>query len=199
MLNKNNKKILYILILICFILTACTNRNKIMAYRAEGINSLQNKNYKEALDYFNMAIQAGDGQVSELQYDLLLYKAECLFQLGDFSASRDIYNVLLKVSPNNPQFKDIFSIISSIASLDELRSALDNNNLEHAQELIDNLKQTGLEHDRSVIFNQAVLYEKQGQWKYALDQFKYYLTQFPDDKKAMHEIDFINAQLAGTR
>lgn len=195
MFNKYNKKILYILILICIMLTACTNRNRIMAYRAEGINSLQNQNYQEALDYFNMAISAGDGEVTKLQYDLLLYKAECLFQLGDFSKSRDIYNVLLKVNPNNSQFKEIFSIISSLASLDELRAALDNNNLTEAEELINKLKQTGLEHDRAVIFNQGVLYEKKGEWKYALDQFKYYLTQFPNDEKALHEIEFINAQL----
>lgn len=191
-----NKRLISFTILIIVLLTsACSNKNRILAYRAEGINSLQNQNYQEALDYFNMAIKAGDGEVSKLQYDLLLYKAECLFQLGDFSKSRDIYNVLLKVNPNNSQFKEIFSIISSLASLDELRASLDNNNLNEAEELISQLKQTGLEHDRAVIFNQAVLYEKRGEWKYALDQFKYYLTQFPNDERALHEIDFINAQL----
>lgn len=193
MLNK--KILLATIVVFMLLLSSCSNKNRILAYRAEGINSLQNKNYQEALDYFNMAIDAGDGEVSNLQYDLLLYKAECLFQLGNYSKSRDIYNVLLKVKPNNSQFKEIFSIINSLASLDELRSALDNNQLNQAEDIIEKLKQTGLEHDRAVIFNQGVLYEKKGEWKYALEQFKYYLTQFPNDEKAMHEIEFISAQL----
>ena len=56
-----NKKLIHLsTFIIVLLLSACSNKNRILAYRTEGINSLQNQNYQEALDYFNMAIKAGD-------------------------------------------------------------------------------------------------------------------------------------------
>lgn len=180
------------LVLVCMLtIAACSNRREIEAYRKEGITALQYESYEEALDFFNLALKSGEGEVGNIQYDILLYKAECLFLLGRFTESRNIYDILLKVKKNSKQFNEIYEIINNFATLDELKVSLDNNDIEKSQKLLEELKQSGLEHDRAVIFNQAILYEKQGEWKYALDQFKYYLTQFPNDEIAQHEIDFI--------
>ncbi len=45
------------------------------------------------------------------------------------------------------------------------------------------------------MYNQAVLYEKKGEWKNALNAFNYFLKQYPGDEGAVHEVEFINAQL----
>ena len=47
------------------------------------------------------------------------------------------------------------------------------------------------------MYNQAVLYEKKGQWKDALNSFIYYLKMYPDDVNAQYEVDFINNILIG--
>ena len=81
--------------------------------------------------------------------------------------------------------------MTNIDNLASLKDSLNNDDLIRAEELISILKNTNLEHDKTFVFNQAVLYEKKGEWKDALNMFEYYLTQNPDDEKAIHEIDFI--------
>ena len=81
-------RILYILLLTVF-LCACTNK-KIAQYKIYGLDYLENGNYEEALSYFNKGIEMGRGSVTQVQYDLLLYKAECLFMLKRYSEAKKI-------------------------------------------------------------------------------------------------------------
>ena len=192
-MKKN--KIFFIFFLILIILTSCSNNSKILEYRKEGINLIRNKNYKDALNYFNIAISYGDGDVGEIQYDLLLYKAECLFMLGNYSECRDIYELLNKIKPNNKQYSEIYNLLNGVSKLSDLKNTINNNDLENAKKIIEDLKTLGIEHDKSVLFNQAVIYEKEGEWKSALNAFNYYLKQYPNDELALKEIKFINTQL----
>lgn len=175
-------------------ITACTN-NQIMQYRSYGIDYLENKNYEEALNYFNEAIKMGNGAVGKVQYDLLLYKAECLFMLKRYDEAKKIYEILMSIGPFNKTYKELYDNVSSITSLVDLKVYLDENNIEKAEETLKKLVDLGMEHQKSVMFNQAVLYEKKAEWKDALNSFNYYLKQYPNDEAAMHEVEFINAEL----
>ena len=189
---KNFKiKTLYVLVFI--FLTACSN-SKIAQYKSYGIDYLENSNYEEALSYFDQALKLGDGEVSATQYELLLYKAECLFMLNRYDEAKKIYENLKIIDGKNKTFNELYDNLSSIANLVDFKIAIDNNELEKAEEILLNLKQLGLEHEKSVMYNQAVLYEKKGEWTNALNAFNYFLKQYPDDKDALHEIEFINAQ-----
>ena len=188
-------KFLFFVFCIFLLFTSCSKNNKILEYRKEGINLLRSKNYKEALNYFNIAISYGDGDVSELQYDILLYKAECLFMLSNFSECRDIYELLIKIKKNNKQYLEIYNLLNGIAKLSDLKNTINNNNLDEAENIIKDLQNLGIEHDKSILYNQAVIYEKEGEWKSALNAFNYYLKLYPNDELALKEIKFINAQI----
>ena len=183
-------------ILIAFsilLLSSCSN-SKISQYKSYGIDYLENSNYEEALSYFDQALKLGDGEVSSTQYELLLYKAECLFMLNRYKEAREIYETLKLIDKNNKTFSELYENLSSIVNLVDFRIAIDDNELERADELLLHLKEIGLEHEKSVMFNQGVLYEKKGEWNNALNAFNYYLKQYPNDEDALHEIEFINAQ-----
>lgn len=182
------------LIISLSLLMSCTNR-KIMQYKSYGMDYIDNSNYEEALSYFNEAIRLGNGEVGPTQYELLLYKAECLFMLKRYDEAKEIYETLLSIDKNNKQYKELYNNVSSIVNLVEFKTAIDNGDVDKADSILSELRELGLEHEKSVMYNQAVLYEKKGEWKNALNAFNYYLKQYPGDEGAMHEIEFINAQL----
>lgn len=183
-------KLLLLYLAISFLLISCQNK-KIAEYTEQGIYYLKKEDYTEALNYFNIALQSGNGDVSDIQYQLLLYKAECLFMLERYDECRKIYNTLVVIDKNNKQYNELNQIMTTIDNLSNLKESLNNDDIVTAEELISLLKNTNLEHDKAFVFNQAVLYEKKGEWKDALNMFEYYLTQNPNDEKAQHEIDFI--------
>ena len=183
--------ILCVLIILC---SSCTNK-KINQYKIYGLDYLANEDYEEALNYFDMAISEGKGRIGKTQYELLLYKAECLFMLTRYSDARDIYEILLKIDKNNTTYKELYNNLNSIAGLIEFKNAINANDLEAADKILNELKNSGFEQEKSVIFNQAVLYEKRGEWKNALNTFNYFLKQYPGDEAALHEVEFISAQL----
>lgn len=183
------KVFIFVAILIS-LFSSCQN-NKINEYTEQGIYYLKKEDYVEALNNFNIALQNGKGEVSDIQYQLLLYKAECLFMLKQYDECRKIYNTLIQIDKNNKQYAELNQIMTNIDNLSNLKNSLNNDDIIKAEELISLLKNTNLEHDKTFIFNQAVLYEKKGEWRDALNMFEYYLTQNPNDDKAQHEIDFI--------
>ena len=190
-----NKKIKICFLCFVVLLASACAKNKIMQFRSYGIDYLENADYESALEYFNEAIKLGNGEVGKVQYDLLLYKAECLFMLKRYSEAREIYTILLDIDKNNKVYRELYNSVTSIVGLVEFKNALDNDNIEEAEKIFAELKEVGLEHEKSVMFNQAVLLEKKSEWKNALNAFNYYLKQYPGDEDALHEIEFINAQL----
>ena len=193
---KKMVKIKYAIVLLfsIFILSSCQNK-KINQYKSYGIDYLENNNYEEALSYFDEALKLGDGEVSSTQYELLLYKAECLFMLNRYDEAKKIYETLKVIDKNNKTFNELYNNLSTIVNLVDFRIAIDNGELDRADEVFLELKSIGLDHEKSVMYNQAVLYEKKGEWKNALNAFNYYLKQYPGDENALHEVEFINAQL----
>lgn len=191
-MNFNIKK--FLIFIVVFSLTGCTS-NKLLRTRRYGIDYLENGDYEEALNYFNDALKLGNGQVSKVQFDILMYKAECLFMLNRYDEALKIYDTLMSIDGFNKSYKEIYDNLSNIAYLVNFRKYLDDGDIEKADETYRILKELGYEHEKSVMYNQGVLYEKKGEWKDALNSFNYFLKQYPGDKNAEHEIEFINAQL----
>ena len=186
---KKISKIKYLLVLLfCFlVLTSCQNK-KINQYKSYGIDYLENNNYEEALSYFDEALKLGDGEVSSTQYELLLYKAECLFMLNRYDEAKKIYETLKVIDKNNKTFNELYNNLSTIVNLVDFRMAIDKGELDRADSILLELKSIGLEHEKSVMYNQAVLYEKKGEWKNALNAFNYYLKQYPGDENELNEV-----------
>ena len=183
-----------LLLLVSIVMISCSNK-KINQYKIYGVDNLENGNYEEALEYFDMALKLGNGEVGKMQYDLLLYKAECLFMLKRYSEANSIYDILHTIDKNNKTYTELYNNVSSVAKLIEFKDAINSNNLNKADELLAELINLGFEHEKSVMYNQGVLYERKGEWKNALNTFNYYLKQYPGDEDALHEVDFISAQM----
>lgn len=182
-----------IVFLVLISLTACT-RSKILRYRDEAIEKYKNEEYEEALNLIDSSLNLGKGEVGSIQYDLLLYKADCLIRLGRPHEARDIYSVLVNIDKHNKDYQALYNQINNSIALIDFQEALNEDRIEDSIQIYEKIKSLGLDHDRSVLFNRAVLYEKQGKWKDAENAFSIYLNEYPGDEDCEKELAFIRNQ-----
>ncbi len=193
----NKFKILIILYSL-LLFTSCSALS-ISHYKNQGIDFLNDGYYQDALDSFDRALFISDGAVGTTQYDILLYKAECHFLLSEYDKANHIYDVLLKIDKNNKTYEELYNKSSAYLKIIELRDALNNNEVEKAEVLIDEIKKLGLATDKAVEFNEAVFLEKSGDWEKAREAFADYFIKYSGDKNAERELDFLNTRVSNTR
>lgn len=189
-----------ILILLCILLplTSCSAIS-ISHFKNQGIDFLNDGYYQDALESFDRALLISDGAVGTTQYDILLYKAECYFLLSEYDKANHIYDILLKVDKNNKTYEELYNKSSAYLKIIELRDALNNDEIEKAEVLIDEIKKLGLATDKAVEFNEAVFLEKSGDWEKAREAFADYFIKYSGDKNAERELDFLNTRVTSTR
>ena len=190
------EKIIYLIMLLLMIISLCSCQNaRINDLRKKGIEALDNGNYEEAHDLLYEALMAGKGKIGKIQYDILMYYAECCYYLKDYDKVDKIYESLYKINKNNKTYQYLNNNIRSEITKIRFKIALDEDRIEDAEEIYRELSSMGASYDKSVRFNRAVLYEKRGEWRDALNEFNMYLMQYPDDENALHEKEFIEAIL----
>ncbi len=143
------------------LLTGCTNA-RILRYRDDAIEQYKNGNYEEALNLFESSLDIGRGRIGKVQYDILLYKAECLIKLNRPHEAKEIYEVLLKIDKKNKDYSALYNQINNSLCLLDFKTALDEDRIDDAIAIYEKIKELGLDHEKSVMYNRAVLYEKQG-------------------------------------
>ncbi len=186
-------KLLFILILITQL--ASCSAISISHYKNQGVDFLNDGYYEDAIDSFDRALNASDGAVGTMQYDILLYKAECLFLIGEYEKANHIYDSLLKIDKNNTTYIELYNKSKAYIKVIELKDALNNNDIELSKKLIDEIKELGLGSDRAVEFNEAVYYERAGEWEKAKDAFADYFIKYSSDKIAEKELEFLNTRV----
>lgn len=67
------------------------------AYRGRGIASLLSQDYAGAIESFNNALANTDGKITQVEYDVLKYRAEAEAKSGDLEAAISTYTILLEV------------------------------------------------------------------------------------------------------
>jgi tetratricopeptide (TPR) repeat protein len=193
-----NKFKILILLCILLLLTSCSAIS-ISHFKNQGIDFLNDGYYQDALESFDRALLISDGAVGTTQYDILLYKAECYFLLSEYDKANHIYDILLKVDKNNKTYEELYNKSSAYLKIIELRDALNNDEIEKAEVLIDEIKKLGLATDKAVEFNEAVFLEKSGDWEKAREAFADYFIKYSGDKNAERELDFLNTRVTSTR
>ena len=193
-----NKIKILILLCILLLLTSCSAIS-ISHFKNQGIDFLNDGYYQDALESFDRALLISDGAVGTTQYDILLYKAECYFLLSEYDKANHIYDILLKVDKNNKTYEELYNKSSAYLKIIELRDALNNDEIEKAEVLIDEIKKLGLATDKAVEFNEAVFLEKSGDWEKAREAFADYFIKYSGDKNAERELDFLNTRVTSTR
>ncbi|MDO5564455.1 MAG: tetratricopeptide repeat protein [Eubacteriales bacterium] len=182
-------KILFIIFFSLF-LSSCSKQT-MYNLRQDGITLVEEEKYEEAIKKLNDSLILGDGDITDFQLDILLYKAECEYRLAHYDKAKELYKVLLTIDKNNKEYEKLYNASLTYEKLLNAKKALDNNNIDEAEKLLNDVRNSGLENDKSYLFNEIILMEKRGLYKEALSLINKYLITYPDDNEAIKEKDFI--------
>ena len=64
-------------------------------FRLDGIAQMEQGDYEGAIASFDEAIAHSDGRVGDFELDVLKYRGEAEYKLGDYPAAAHTYDVLL--------------------------------------------------------------------------------------------------------
>ncbi len=179
--------------LVCLLLlTGCGSQVKEL--RLEGIALLEKGKYREAAETLDEALQAGRGQISKVQLDILCYRAEAEYLSGDLAAAEKTVSILTEVDGSKESYEKLSSQISAKKLVQEASEALNQDKLEEAREKLDEAIAAGLSNDQSLEYDEAVYLEKTGKWAEAYAAMKDYTDRYPDDTEAARELDFLKTR-----
>ena len=87
---------LTVFMVLVLLLTGCSSREK-YELREDGILRMNAGNYPAAVQLFDEALEKSDGRVGSFELDVLKYRAEAEYRMGDYSAAAATYDTLWQV------------------------------------------------------------------------------------------------------
>ena len=178
---------------ISLLLTGCAS-SKMYELRDEAVEAFNMGNYAEARTLFEEALSEGNGQVSEVQFDILRYRAECELRLKDYEAAKNTYGILLKLDTSEENKELYYDLEEQFERVKEINSAFEvmaSGDYEAAYAEMDKYASLGGEASAALAwYNKAVCAEYLGNWEEAAALFRDYLAVYPDDEDAKKEYDF---------
>ncbi|WP_051671289.1 tetratricopeptide repeat protein [Oribacterium sp. P6A1] len=177
------------------LLTACSSK-KVDELRLQGIEELQKAKYEKAVETFNEAMELSDGKVGELQFDILMYRAEAEYMSGDLEAAEKSLKTLREVNGDKDEYIKFQAQLDAKRMVKEASEALDAGDTDTAKEKIDGAEALGIRNDRDLQYDKVVYYEKTAQWEEAYNEIKAYLNQYPDDEDAQREEKFLSTRVS---
>lgn len=174
-------------------MSSCGSKAKEL--RLEGIAQLEKGDYQDAITTLNKALDESNGQISKVQFDILLYRAEAEYMTGDLAAAQKTVNILTKIDGKNETYQKLQTQIDAKKLIQDAAMALNEEDLETARTNLDKARDAGLQNDRDLLFNEAVYLEKTAQWQSAYDAFNDYLGMYPGDEEAKRELSFLETRV----
>lgn len=183
---------------VAVMLTACQSADR-YELRAQGIEAYSSGDYAAAIEAFDKALDASDGQVSELQYDILKYRGECELKTGDYIAAKETYTALYELCKDESDSAEIEHIYNELGTLDKIQEAVQlissGSYTEAYEALSEYAAADGTVSGAAAIYNKAVCAEYLGNFSEAYDLFSQYLQQYPDDADAKKEAEFCRTRM----
>lgn len=174
-------------------LTGCGNQ--VDALRLEGIDLVEKGKYEEAVATFDEAMTKSKGQVGAEQYDILLYKAEAEYMLGDYDAARKIIATLREVHGDQPEYLEFQTQLDARQYIETATKALNEGDTDTARTSLDQAKEAGLANDKDYQFDELVYLEKTAQWQEAYAAVQTFLENYPGDADATRELEFLRTRV----
>ena len=153
-----------------------------LAYRKIGIRSMEQGNYKEAVDSFQKALDQSKGKIRNLELDICMNKAEALYQNGQ---PEDAIAVCDAVLDYNDKYANAYYLRGNIYLQEgNVQQALSDYELaaKHADadyeiyiQLYENLSRAGREEDGAKYLNQAMELKGKGRGYLASRGYIYFL------------------------
>lgn len=121
---KKFKKTVVILLVSAASITGCKGNSEKYTYRETGIEQLKAGSYEAAITSFEQALDHSAGRVGTFELDVLKYRAEAEYNMGDYEAAAHTYEVLTKVEKVTPEYLNMQSLLYMKAGkLDEALEA----------------------------------------------------------------------------
>lgn len=192
-MKKITLEILAVLFCLILMITGCASK-EMYSLRDEAIEKYNEGSYAEARLLFEEALSNGGGEVSEVEYDILRYKAECELRLKDYEAARDSYRILMKLDPSDENKELYYDLEEQFERVEEINKAFEvmaSGDYEAAYKEMDRYASLGGDSSAALAwYNKAVCAEYLGNWEEAASLLKDYLAVYPDDEDARKEYNF---------
>ena len=123
---RNKKIILAVcILLVALALTACSsNAKKEREVREQAIGFLQQGDYSAAVARFDEALSYHDGKYTDLELDILKYRAEAEVMAGDYPSAANTFAMLRKNDEDKPEYINL-QIICMVRGDGSLEKALE--------------------------------------------------------------------------
>ena len=176
-------------------LAGCSNGPDKYELRDQGVELFLKSDYAAALEKFDAALEASKGQVSDLQFDILKYSAECRLHLGDYEGAKASYEALMELdgydAEAKAQYEGLLAEMDAIDVCRKTKAMIEAGNYEDATEILEDYASLdGSISGRTAWFDRAVCAEYMQKYGEAADLFGQYLEKYPDDDAARKEYEF---------
>ena len=178
---------------VALLLSGCGN--KVEELRLQGIDLVEKGKYDEAITTLDEAMERSKGRVGEEQYDILLYKAEAEYMLGDYDAARKIIETLREVNGDQEVYLQFQTQLDARQYIENATKALNDGDTDTARESLDQAKAAGLTNDKDYQFDELVYLEKTAQWQEAYEAVQTFLENYPGDADATRELEFLRTRI----
>lgn len=126
MKRKNISRFAAAAVLLSLCLTGCGETKVAKDARQQGITQMAETNYAGAITSFDTALEEADGIVNKFELDILKYRGEAEFNLGDYAAAKHTYDILVDVDKGQPEY--LYLRAASGALSGDVESALEDYN-----------------------------------------------------------------------
>lgn len=188
-----------LMFILLLFLNSCSENtlDKESLYR-EAVDLYNEGQYDKAIDRFNEALDASKGEVSQFQYGILKFRAECELRIGDYTSAENTYDALLKLDETSENQDYYNKILSDLNSLDEIKKANDLFILKDYEAAYSSFSilatLDGSQVGKIAWFNQAVCAEYLGDYFDAYTLFSSYVSKYPLDTAASKEMEFCRSR-----
>lgn len=188
-------------------LMGCGESKKAKEARLQGIAQVDAGQWEEAILSFEAALEEADGIVDEFELDILKYRGEAEYRLGDYAAAAHTYGILAEVDEEKPEYL-YYKTMAEAASCNqagvELLEAGQYEEalsfLEAGLSLVEGLNRgeaVQTELAAAFHYNIGAVYEKQGEFAKALGVFQEYVSAYGMTPELEKELAFLESRLDG--
>ncbi|MDD6074790.1 MAG: tetratricopeptide repeat protein [Clostridium sp.] len=186
------------------LLSGCGEPKKAREARLQGIEQMNQEQLEEAVVSFDTALKEADGVVDEFELDILKYRGEAEYRLGDYEAAVHTYEILAEVDGKKTEYlrcrnRAEVQLVNEkgLAFLEEGNGEDAVSAFEEGLALAEESGDEALmqEAKQLLSYNIGAAYEKQGEFAKALEIFQEYASAYGMTEKLEKEIAFLNGRI----
>ena len=179
----------------------------------EGVASLDNGNYEEAIGKFDEILTGSKGKVGSFGAEVLTYRGEAEYKKKDYSAALQTFELLVKEDGEKERYQRMlcysqlelgnyeaalaYGFADALAYSRMALRNIENQEYDLALEYVEKgmaACQAGDPAMQELAYSQAVIYEHKGDFRKALELFEAYLAAYGPDEEAEREVMFLRTR-----